>query len=232
MNTRMKACHIFEGTGDDLMAQQAEGGSRIILVPDAPAFQRDPAGGRHVRIMWGQRLIDDLVDGRYRTLVCAVNSEDNTHGFITLLSQRLPTSQWREPMITDYAKHFVQRDRVTVVKYDMDGVEVLGILRPSNHDHLTVEDLSSGFQTACAMLDCRPDRYPVASVCFLGARANKLVDSNGDEPSLETVLQVMYNAGYRGDVYPAPWMWETAPTPVFPRYPFPETFNLVRQGGY
>ena len=82
------------------------------------------------------------------------------------------------------------------------------------------------------MLECRPDRYPVASVCFLGARANKLVDGHGEEPSFETVLQVMYNAGYRGDVYPSPWMWDTAPTAVFPRYPFPPSFKQVCEGGF
>ena len=135
-------------------------------------------------------------------------------------------------LITDYAGHFVQPNRVTVVKYDMGRVEVLALLRPARHDQLTLEDLSSGFQTACAMLECRPDRYPVASVCFLGARANKLVDGHGEEPSFETVLQVMYNAGYRGDVYPSPWMWDTAPTAVFPRYPFPPSFKQVCEGGF
>ena len=38
-------------------------------------------------------------------------------------------------------------------------------------------------------------------------------------------------AGYRGDVYPAPRMWETA-TGVFPRYPFPETVKQMCEGGY
>ena len=51
------------------------------------------------------------------------------------------------------------------------------------------------------------------------------------EPSLETVLDVMYRSGFRGDVYPAPWMWEAAPR-VFPRYPFPDSFRQMCDGGF
>ena len=78
----------------------------------------------------------------------------------------------------------------------------------------------------------RASGFPVASVCFLGARANRLLDADGREPSFETVLKVMYGAGYRGDVYPAPWMWESAPTAMFPRYPFPDSLKRVCEGGY
>jgi hypothetical protein len=42
----------------------------------------------------------------------------------------------------------------------------------------------------------------------------------------------MYESGYRGDVYPAPWMWESAPTAVFPRYPFPDSLKRVCEGGF
>ena len=230
MNTRLSDCHIYDGPGDDLMGQ-ADVGGRIVLLPDAPAELRDSDPVQRIRIMWGQRLIDDLVAGRYRTLVCAVNSRDNSHGFINLLGKRLPTSQWQEPMITEYARHFAQPRRVTVVKYDMDRVEVLGLLRPRDHDQLSLEDLSAGFRILSAMLEGRTERLPVASVCFLGARANKLLDHTGHEPSFEHVLHRMYEAGYRGDVYPAPWMWETA-TGVFPRYPFPETVKQMCEGGY
>ena len=232
MNTRLKDCHIYEGAGDDLMEQQVDAGGRIILLPDAPPVQKDPDGVQHIRIMWGQRLIDDLVAGRYRTLICAVNSRDNTEGFINVLAGRLAASQWREPMISNYANHFVQPDRITVVKYDMGSVEVLGILRPAPHEHLTLDDLSSGLRIATAMLNCRPDRFPVASVCFLGARANRLLNGSGHEPSFETVLQAMYHAGFRGDVYPSPWMWDSAPTAVFPRYPFPECLKQMSEGGF
>ena len=231
MNTRLSDYHIYEGAGDDL-AEQLDTGNRIILVPDAAAEQRDPDSVERIRILWGQRLIDDLICGRYRALVCAVNAKDNSHGIINLLAERLPTSQWREPMITEHARHFVQPHTVSVVKFDMDRVKVLGLLRPAAHDHLTPHDIAAGFKIITAMLRNRPDRQPVASVCFLGARSNKLIDSDGHEPSFEMVLRSMYDAGYRGDVYPAPWMWESAPRGVFPRYPFPDSFKHMCDGGF
>lgn len=231
MSNRLNQAHIYDGPGDDLM-EQVDTGDRIILLPDSPTLQRDLDPVPRIRIMWGQRLIDDLVAGRYRSLVCAVNAHDNSHGIINLLAQRLPTSQWQEPMITEHAKHYVQPHTVTVVKYDLDRVEVLALLRPREHDHLTPEDLSAGFRIVTAMLHCRPERFPVASVSFLGARANKLVDRRGQEPSFETVLSAMYESGFRGDVYPAMWMWESAPTGVFARYPFPDTLKQMCEGGF
>src|SRR5438876_2428597 len=126
MGTRLSDCHIYEGSGDEL-AEQMDPESRIILLPDAPPVQRDPDPVERIRVMWGQRLIDDLMCGRYRSLVCAVNANDNSHGIINLLAERLPTSQWREPMITEYARHFVQPQTVTVLKFDMDRVKVLAL---------------------------------------------------------------------------------------------------------
>jgi hypothetical protein len=231
MTAHTKPFHVYEGPGDDLM-EQVDVGNRIILLPDMPPAQRGPDQCPRIRIMWGQRLIDDLLAGRYRTLVCAVNAKDNSHGFINLLAQQLATSQWREEIITSHAKHFVQPHAVRIVKFDMDRVEVLGILRPGKHEHMTLDDLATGFQMICAMLQCRPERSPVASVCFVGARANQLVDHEGKEPSFETVLNLMYRQGYRGDVYPAPWMWEHAPVGVFPRYPFPEMLREMCEGGF
>src|SRR5207245_6369843 len=112
-NTRRQEHHVYEGPGDDLMGQM-DASDRIILLPDAPTIQRDPDPVQRIRILWGQRLIDDLLAGRYRTLVCAVNSKDNSHGFISLLADRLPTSQWTAAMITEHARHFVQPHKVTV----------------------------------------------------------------------------------------------------------------------
>jgi hypothetical protein len=231
MAARLAENPIYEGPGDDL-AGQIDMGNKIILLPDQPPVSRDPDPIEHIRIMWGQRLIDDLLAGRYRALVCAVNANDNSHGIINQLAQRLPTSQWTEPMITQFAKHFVQPHGVTVVKYDFDRIKVFGVLRPADQEHLTTAHLAAGFRMVTAMLHGRPDRYPVASVCFLGARANKLQDNHGHEPCMETVLRIMYDAGFRGDVYPSPWMWESAPAGVFPRYPFPESFKQMCDGGF
>jgi hypothetical protein len=230
MNARLDS-HIYEGTGDDL-AGQMDMANGLTLLPDAVPTERDPDAKERIRIMWGQRLIDDLMCGRYRGLVCAVNAKDNSHGIISMLAEKLPTSQWRESMITEYARHFVQPHNVTVVKFDMDRVKVLGLLRSADREHMTLRDLAAGFRIVSAMLQHRPDRMPVASVSFLGARANKLLDSNGHEPSFENVLSTMYESGFRGDVYPAPWMWDAAPKGVFPRYPFPDSFRHMCDGGF
>ena len=55
---------------------------------------------------------------------------------------------------------------------------------------------------------------------------------DGREPSFEGVLRVMYEAGYRGDVYPSLRMWELAPTGVFASYPFPKSLDVMRKGGF
>src|SRR5688572_11209756 len=165
---RERTYHIYEGPGDDL-AQQLDNGNRIVLVPDSPTVQREPDAVEHIRIMWGQRLIDDLIGLRYRSLICAVNANDNSHGIISLVASQLPGSQWDEDMITRHARRFVQPRRVTVVKFDMDPVEVLALLRPADHDHMTMEDIAGGFRIVSAMLRNHPQWMPAASCCFLGA---------------------------------------------------------------
>ena len=72
----------------------------------------------------------------------------------------------------------------------------------------------------------------MASVSVLGAKSNSLTGSDDREPSFESVLRMMYEAGYRGDVYPSLGMWELAPTGVFASYPFPESLDLMREGGF
>jgi len=204
---------------------------RIILVPDTlPSREPDPT--RRCRIMWGQHLLEDLLAGRYRSLVCAVNAEDNSHGIITQLASLLPTSQWDEESITAHAKRFAAAGGpVKVIKYDMDSVEVLAVLRPADRQSLTLMDLAAAFRIVTEMLRTRTDRLPSASVSFLGGRSNRLIGKGQAEPSFEAVLQVMYEAGYAGDVYPAPAMWEAAPTGVFARFPFPSSLDRMRNGG-
>jgi hypothetical protein len=233
MLTQLNRPNIYDDDGDRLMQEPMQG-DRIVLVPDRPPPRRPTHAQcqRNIRIMWGQWLLEDILANRYRTLVCAVNAHDNSHGIITQLAQLLPTSQWTETSITAQARHYVQPQTVSIVKFDMDSVEVLALLRPSEHDRLSLEDLSLGFRMVAAMMHRRPQRYPSASVCFLGAQANKLADPQGSEPSFETVLRTMHDSGYRGDVYPATWMWESAPTAVFARYPFPESVDRMREGGF
>ena len=48
--------------------------------------------------------------------------------------------------------------------------------------------------------------------------------------SFESVLRAMYNAGFRGDVFPAPAHWRFGNVGVFPSYPFPEGIEEMRKG--
>ena len=44
------------------------------------------------------------------------------------------------------------------------------------------------------------------------------------------MLRVMYDGGYRGDVFPSPAMWQFANVGVFPSYPFPQGLERMRAG--
>lgn len=191
-----------------------------------------------IRIMWGQDLLRDLIDGRYRTVVCGVNDTDNSHGIIAHLVELITTSQWSSKSVTSYAKMFQESVAVHaaadrepyVLKFDLDSILILGILRPKGRDHFTVEDLARGFKTVTKMLADRRDRGPCASVSFLNAKANRLAGSDGLEPSFEAVLRTMFNSGFRGDVYASLAMWKFGHVGVFPTYPFPAGLEQMRKG--
>lgn len=224
---------IYAGDGDKFMATELEEMTeRILLLPDTMPSKVPDLASR-IRVLWGQHLLEDLLAGRYRTLVCAVNAEDNRRGIIAQLAALLPTSQWDERSITAYVGQFA--GGVKVVKVDMDAVEVLAVLRPSGSTNLTLTHLSAAFRIVAEMVRRHPGRTPSASVSFLGARANALRD-HGSEPCFEAVLRTMYDAGYTGDVYPPPALWQPAnsgsPVGVFARFPFPEALNRLREGGF
>ena len=227
------SCRVYDGDGDLLMSRaRQDPGERITLVPDAlpgKIPQRRP----YLRIMWGQHLLQDLLAGRYRSLVCAVNTRDNTRGIISQLATLLPTTQWDEKSVTAYASQFAGNgEQVKVIKYDMDMLEVLAIVRPPRAVYLTLDYLSSAFRIIVRMIEHRTTRLPTASVSFLGARANALQHDDGREPSFESVLRTMYDAGYQGDVYPSPAMWMLPRVGLYPRYPFPEALDQMREGGF
>ncbi len=235
-NTTQQDLHLYKDDGDNLMSS-ATLGDHITLLPDAPTTI-DKLG--RVRILWGQQMLPDLLAGRYRAVICGVNAEDNAHGIIAQLVELSKTSQWTANAVTSYAKMFM--DSVTIhaagdrepyiLKYDLDNLLVLAMLRPNAKRHFTLRDLARGFQTINKMLEGRRERLPVASVSFLGARSNCLVmdDNNPVEPSFETVLETMHHAGFRGDVYTAPEMWSMGHIGVFPSYPFPEGLDRMRSG--
>lgn len=229
---------LYDDEGDLLM-QADKRSDRVILLPAGD--EREVGGDRdRIRVQWGQHLLADLMSDRYRTVVCGVNDIDNSHGVIGELFQLIKTSQWTAKSATSYAKMFQEsvavhaaNDREPyVLKFDLDKLLILAILRPHGRDHFTVEDLSRGFQTVTRMLEGRYVRWPAASVSFLGAKSNRLVGPDGKEPSFETVLRTIYQAGYRGDIYPSPRMWELAPTGVFGSYPFPKSLDVMRSGGF
>ncbi|MEM1446802.1 MAG: hypothetical protein AAGF84_12155 [Planctomycetota bacterium] len=223
---------IYQGDADALVVESSTP-EKLVLVPEGQNADK-PDTTRRLRIMWGQHLLDDLLAGRYRSLVCAVNTDDNAHGILGQLASLLPSSQWTADSITRYAAQFAGRSQTTVLKYDFDAVEALALLRPADTPAITLDHLAEGFRLVNQMLSRRSERLPVASVSFLGARANRLaasVERPDVEPAFETVLSTMHDTGFAGDVYPAVWMWDSAPTALFARYPFPQSIEQMRGGG-
>lgn len=230
------ALKLYDDDADQLVS--GEQPERVSLLP---AGRGRLESVERIRILWGQDMLRDVLDGRYRAVVCGVNDLDNSHGIVAQLVNLVHTSQWNEKTVTSYARVFQESVSVHaardaepyVLKYDLDSILILALLRPTGRDHFTLDDLGRGFITINKMLKDRNDRRPVASVSFLGAASNTLRDtSNGVpvEPSFETVLRTMYQSGFRGDVYPAPGMWDMAHIGVFPSYPFPEGLERMRQG--
>ncbi|MCW5765457.1 MAG: hypothetical protein KIT68_05720 [Phycisphaeraceae bacterium] len=231
---------LYDGETESLLTADLAP-DRVSLLP-GEGSAASAAGGvstsERIRIMWGQDLLRDVLDGRYRTIVCGVNDEDNSRGVIAQIVELVRTSQWSSRSVTSYAKMFQEsvsihaaRDREPyVLKYDLDSLLILALLRPRGRDHFTLEDLSRGFATVAKMLRDRRDRLPVASVSFLNARANRLVDHGGKEPSFEAVLRTMFTAGFRGDVFTSPAMWKFGHVGVFPTYPFPAGVSRMREG--
>lgn len=225
---------LFDGDADDLLASSSFP-EHVTLLPGATGKVQ---ANERLRVMWGQDLLRDLIDGRYRTVICGVNDTDNSHGIIAQLVELITTSQWSAKSVTSFAKMFQESVAIHaagdkepyVVKIDLDSLLILGILRPSGRQHFTLDELRRGFATVTKMLRERRERLPVATVSFLNAKANRLVGPDGREPSFESVLRTMYEAGFRGDVYAAPAMWRTGHIGVFPNYPFPAGLERMRAG--
>ena len=237
-STRTDRPRIYKDDGDRLLKADTYP-DRVILLPAGDPEEADIGKGR-IRIQWGQHILKDVLSGHYRTVVCGVNDEDNTHGIIGRLLDLVTTSQWTVNSATSYAKEFQssialhnQEDREPyILKFDLDSILILGILRPKDRSHFTLRDLGRGFKTISKMLASRHDRLPVASVSFLGAKSNQLLDDDGREPAFEEILETMFESEFRGDVYPSIGMWELAPTGTFANYPFPEGLEQMRSGGY
>jgi len=229
---------LYDGEGDHLLEADKRS-DRVIMLPAGDARQASTDRDR-IRILWGQHLLADLLAGRYRSVICGVNADDNSHGIVADLLNLVSTSQWTAHSATAYAKVFqdstalhAATDREPyILKFDLDRLLILAILRPAGRDHFTIEDIRKGFATANKMLSDRQERWPSASVSFLGAKSNRLIDEDGQEPTFESVLRAMYDSGYRGDVYPPLSAWQCAPTGVFATYPYPASLSVMRSGGF
>jgi hypothetical protein len=236
MTDASESVKLYDEGADDLLNADSFPDRVSLLQADQGA----PQSGSRLRILWGQNLLADVLDGRYRAVICGVNDSDNSHGVIAQICSLLTTSQWSSNSVTSYAKMFQESLQVHaandrepyILKFDLDSVLILAMLRPQGRDFFTVGDIARGFRTITKMLQGRADRRPVCSVSFLGATSNKLVvdDANQQEPSFETVLRSMHDAGYRGDVYASPQMWNYAHVGVFPSYPYPQGVDRMRAG--
>ena len=101
---------VYKGDGDRLVEASKESPRCIMLPAGDPRTVR---GVRRIRIQWGQHLLEDLVDGRYRTVICGVNDVDNERGILGELLKLIPTSQWTLASATSYARCFASRCRCT-----------------------------------------------------------------------------------------------------------------------
>lgn len=239
MAVEQKTLRLYDDDADELMNSE-KFAERVTLLPSGivGAAGAGPEAPERIRILWGQDMLRDVLDGRYRAVVCGVNDTDNSHGIIAQLVKLVPSSQWTQGSLTSYAKMFqdsaglhADSDREPfVLKFDLDSILILALLRPKGRDHFTVEDISRGFRTVAKMLNSRRERIPVASVSFLNARVNRLLGPDDQEPSFEAVLRAMYEGGFRGDIYPAPTMWRLGHVGVFPSYPFPDGIEQMRTG--
>ena len=231
----MSDLRLYDGDGDRLL-EVASSQPQVRILPSGDP--RAVTGRPRIRLMWGQHILDDLDAGRYRTVICGINDTDNSKGVIAEILRLVPGSQWTLSSATSYARVF--RDAISlhakedrepyVLKFDLDRLLILALLRPNGRDHFTLEDLYRGFRTARTMIDGRRDRQPVATVSFIGAKSNRAVDHEGRDPSLEAVLRAMHTAGFEGDLYPPPSAWETSRVGAYAAYPFPESLERARDG--
>ncbi len=163
---------LYDGDADDLMS--GDHAEQVSLLPGdpSPGF----SAGERIRVPWGQDMLRDMLDGRYRAVVCGVNDEDNSHGIIAQLVHLVTSSQWTQQTVTNYAKVFQESVSVHaahdhepyVLKYDLDSILILALLRPKGQDHFTTADLARGFSTvsngSCRMPATHPSAYSAMSM--------------------------------------------------------------------
>ena len=76
----MSEIRLYDGDADARMSR--DHAERVTLLPgDSSGF----SAGERLRILWGQDMLRDMLDGRYRTVICGVNESDNSHGIVAQL---------------------------------------------------------------------------------------------------------------------------------------------------
>ena len=149
---------LYDGEGD-LLLQADKRSDRVILLPWGDPRHASTDRDR-IRIQWGQHLLADLVAGRYRTVVCAVNNVDNSRGILGELLDIVPTSQWNVKTATAYSHFFHESVAVHaphdhepyILKFDLDRLLIMALLRPRKQEYFTLRDVAHGFQTVTKML--------------------------------------------------------------------------------
>ena len=66
----MDELKVYEDDGDLLM-DASKVAAKVVVVPSGDP--RSAAATDRMRLVWGQHLLSDLLDGRYRTVVCGIN---------------------------------------------------------------------------------------------------------------------------------------------------------------
>ena len=83
---------LYDDDADALMRTE-QFPKRVSLLPPDSGRRIEP--GARLRILWGQDMLRDILDGRYRTVVCGVNEEDYAHGITPRSSsERSKVTTW------------------------------------------------------------------------------------------------------------------------------------------
>ncbi|CAG0996128.1 hypothetical protein PHYC_02573 [Phycisphaerales bacterium] len=92
-----------------LYEDEAESLFKSDLFPDRgtllPGEGRSVSARERIRIMWGQDMLRDIIDGRCRTVVCGVNDSGNSRHRRHLV-ELITAGRWSGRRVSIYARMF------------------------------------------------------------------------------------------------------------------------------